>query len=195
MIKGTISEPIELAELKNSLTSTNIELPIFKDYFLAENTGILNKVSTFQRKEQIGELGGLLGYHGSLNQILPALMTTPRPVVGGSSEFFIPSKSLDNTFLYPSITGQLDYTFNKEVVSKMTDKEILLMSTPDDLLSILAPSKKTSKKISTVKRIEIEHFSNYQATPGHYKIRIIFHEMLMIPELLTMGVDLAKPNA
>ena len=85
--------------------------------------------------------------------------------------------------------------FNKEVVSKMTDKEILLMSTPDDLLSILAPSKKTSKKISTVKRIEIEHFSNYQATPGHYKIRIIFHEMLMIPELLTMGVDLAKPNA
>jgi hypothetical protein len=189
-----MSEPIDITELENSLLSTNIELPILQDYFLEKNTGILSKVSAFQDRMKLGELGGLLGYFGNLNQILPALMTTPAPVVGGSEEFFIPSEALDNTFLYPSIIGQLDYTFNKEVLSKMTDKEIILLSTPDDLLKILIPSKRNSDRIIGVKSIDIQPAKIYEKNPLKYKIRILFHNNFFIPEFLTISLDSIKAS-
>jgi hypothetical protein len=83
MILPTVSNQAELLELKESLKSTNIELPEFKDYLLAENTGILSKVSAFQKENNLGELGGLIGHYMSLNQILPHLMTNPVDIVGG----------------------------------------------------------------------------------------------------------------
>ncbi len=195
MIMSFISTKVELKQFETTLMSAVNEFPELNEYFLAKTTGIFDQLSKFQEEKDLGTLGGLFGYNIALNQILPYLMTTPQDIVGGWESIYIPSISWNNTFAYPSSTGSLDYDFNTEALVKLTDKEILKMTTPEELLSILIPSTKNSEMISTVKDIVISDPWGRAPIEGIYKIIVNFKDVNKLPEIVSITANLIQPNA
>ncbi len=190
-----ISTKVELNQFETTLMSAVKEFPELNEYFLAKTTGIFDQLSKFQEEKDLGSLGGLFGYNIALNQILPYLMTTPQDIVGGWESIYIPSISWNNTFAYPSSTGSLDYNFNTEALVKLTDNEILKMTTPEELLSILIPSTKNSEMISTVKDIVVSDPWGRAPIEGIYKIIVNFKDVNKLPEIVSITVNLIQPNA
>lgn len=202
-IKPAIISHSQMEEIKKMITgaTTNnegIDLSDLKEYFLGEfdddndndfdDFGVFDRINKLNKDLNLDNLGGLIGYELSLDDIFGELIPPTRASINLQTTFFAPSSALNNAFLYPSSTGKLQYNFNIESLKLVDEETILTYTTPLQLMSILVKSETNDKMQEFIKDIKIEKVGGQLL-----KLTVNFKDNTL-SEVVSINSNLLKPT-
>ncbi|MGL6125321.1 MAG: hypothetical protein ACRC1F_02400 [Metamycoplasmataceae bacterium] len=198
-IKPTVSSQAQIEQIKqmiNGATSSNtgIDIEELKEYFLGENDddmdfddfGVFDRVAKLNNDKELNNLGGLVGYELKLSDIFSELIPFEQRNITLDTTFFAPSSALNNTFIYPSETGTLNYELDLTVLATITEAELLNFKTANELGSIIEKSDDNTEKLELVSGIEIERLANL------FKVTVNFKESNKLSEVISINPSLLK---
>ncbi|MGL5205364.1 MAG: hypothetical protein ACRC7B_00390 [Metamycoplasmataceae bacterium] len=170
-ITPAVSSQAQIQQIKTmienaSTTNPGIDIKDLKEYFLGENDddmdfddfGVFDRIAKLNSDKDLNNLGGLVGYELKLSDIFSELIPTTQRNVTMDTVFFAPSAGLNNTFLFPSETGKLDYELDLTTLATITEAQIITYTTKEDLRSIIA--NKSQTQLDTVDGITIERLGD-----------------------------------
>ena len=200
-IKAAISSQAQIDEItemikKASTNTGGIDLSDLKEYFLGENDddmdfddlGVFDRIKALNRDKSLNNLGGLIGYELTLNDIFSQLVPGLKTVVDMNTIFFAPSASLDNTFVYPSTTGAFIYEFDSAFLGTQTLEQVTSMTTGAQLESILTKQNVNTEMAKLVKDIVIVEVGPL------LKITVNFTDSAKLSEVISLNPSLLKPS-
>lgn len=185
---------VQIKEMIKGATSTNpgIDITDLKEYFLGENEddadlddiGVFDRIAKLNNQKDLNNLGGLLGYELKLSDIFSQI--APKQAITLDTVFFAPSASLDNTFIFPSSTGSLNYELDEAVLKTLTIEDVTSYTTPDQLNSILKNKSQNTENIKLVSGITVD------APLGQLlKVTVNFNDG-KLPEVISININLLK---
>ena len=202
VIRPIISSQAQINEItemiKQATTNSNgLDISELKEYFLGENDddndfddlGIFDKINYLNNSKKLNNIGGLIGYELKLSDIYSKLVpSVPKAVIGMDTVFFAPSAALENTFVYPSSTGKLQYEFNTDELKTIDKATLIGMTTATDLGKILVSTETNKQVLETVENIKIED------TGSLIKLTVNFKDASTLSEVISINPSLLKAD-
>ncbi|MDK2819614.1 MAG: hypothetical protein KFW07_02135 [Mycoplasmataceae bacterium] len=202
-IKPAIISHSQIDEIKAMIlgaTTNNegIDLSDLKEYFLGEKDddmdfddfGVFDRINKLNKDLNLDNLGGLVGYQLSLNDIFGNLIPAPKAgAVDLNTTFFAPSTALNNVFLYPSSVGKIQYKFNIEALKLVDKKTVLAYTQPEQLISMLVTSETNNAMMLFIKDIKIEEVGG-----SLLKLTVNFKDANTLSEVVSINANLLKPT-
>ncbi|MGL5592141.1 MAG: hypothetical protein ACRDCJ_02150 [Metamycoplasmataceae bacterium] len=199
-VRPTVSSWAEIQQIKTLIkdASTNdsgIDISDLKEYFLGENDndmdfddyGVFDRIAKLNNDKDLNNLGGLVGYELKLSDIFDQLLPGQRNVTMDTT-FFAPSASLNNTFIFPSETGSLDYELDLAVLASITEAQLLNYTTKEELGTIIKKSAPNTQNLNSVSGIEVERLGNL------FRVTVNFTDTNKLSEVISINAGLVMSS-